>query len=52
MFLPDLFDHEGKRLDKKAMINFKIHDVTYWETNNPNTHVAQYLKKFGQLNGI
>ena len=27
------------------MVNFKIYDVTYWETNNYNTHIAQYLKK-------
>ena len=28
-FCPDYFDHEGKRLDKKAKINFKFNDVTY-----------------------
>ena len=27
-----------------AMANFKIYDVTDWETNNYNTHFAQYLK--------
>ena len=25
---PDFFGHEGKRLDKKAEVNFKIYDVT------------------------
>ena len=24
-------------------VNFKIHDVTTWEINNCNTHIAQYL---------
>ena len=35
-----LFWHFGyveKRLDKNAMINFKIYDVTDWTTNNYNT---------------
>ena len=36
-FLSWLFDHAGKQLDKKA----KVH----WQTNNYNTHIAQYLKK-------
>ena len=35
------------------MINFKIHDVTAWLTNNCNTHIDQYLDnqamKTGQL---
>ena len=26
-------------------INFKIYDVTTWETNNCNTHIAQYLNE-------
>ena len=36
-------------------VNFKIHDVTTWFTNNCNTHIGQYLTKnnqtmkFGQL---
>ena len=34
-----------KRLDKKAMVNFKVDDVTDWTTNDHNTHIAQYLKK-------
>ena len=28
---------------KKSLVNFKIHDVTIWLTNNYNTHNAQYL---------
>ena len=34
-----------KRLDKKAMVNFKIHDVKNWATSNYNTYTAQYIKK-------
>ena len=36
---------EKKRLDSKDNVNFKIHDVTTWKTNNCNTHIAQYVKK-------
>ena len=39
--LPWLFGHAGKQLDKKAKVNFKIYDVTYWETNDYNKHIAQ-----------
>ena len=52
-FCPNVFGHVGKRLDKKASVNFKIYEVTIWETNNYNTHTAQYkgnqTMKFGQL---
>ena len=41
---PD-FGDLGKQLDKKAKVEFKIYDVTEWETNNYNTHTAQYIKK-------
>ena len=34
-----------KRLDWKDKVNFKIHDVTTWFTNNCNTHIGQYLIK-------
>ena len=34
-----------KRLDQKDKVNFKIHDVATWLTNNCNTHIAQYLTK-------
>ena len=43
-FCSDFSGHVGKRLDKKAKINFKIDDVANWETNYYNTHSAQYLK--------
>ena len=40
-----LFGYVEKRLEKKAMVNFKTHDVKDWTTNNCNTHIAQYLQK-------
>ena len=40
-----LFGYVEKRLDKKAMVNFKVDDVTDWTTNDHNTHIAQYFKK-------
>ena len=43
--LSRLFGHVGKRLDLKDKVNFEIHDVTAWFTNNCNTHFAQYLTK-------
>ena len=45
MFCSDVFGHVGKRLDKKAKFNFKVYDITNWQTNNYNTRIAQYLKK-------
>ena len=44
-FLSWLFGNVEKKLDKTAMVNFKIYDVADWTTNSLNTHVAQYLKK-------
>ena len=44
-FCPDFFDRVGKRLDKKAKINFKLYDVTDRTTKNYNTCIAKYLKK-------
>ena len=44
-FLSWLFGHMEKRLDQNNKVNFKIYDVTSWETGNCNTHIAQYLKK-------
>ena len=41
IFCPDFFGHAGKRLDIKAKVNFKIHDVTDWERNTYNAHIAQ-----------
>ena len=34
-----------KQLDYKDKINFKIYDVTTWETSNCNTHIVQCLNK-------
>ena len=51
-----LFDHVGKRFDKKANVDFKIYDVTDCVTNSYNTHIAQISRskdnqatEFGQL---
>ena len=48
--------HAGKRLDEKVKVNFKIHDITNWETNNYiyilsniSTSKANQTMKFGQL---
>ena len=34
----------GKRLDKKATVNFKIYYVVGWTANNYNAHIGQYIK--------
>ena len=39
-----LFGHVEILLDKKAML--KIYDVTGCTTNNYNTHITQYLRKY------
>ena len=44
-FCSELFGDVEKRFDKKAKVNFKLYDVTNWETSNYNMHIAQYLKK-------
>ena len=44
-FFRGFFGQAGKGLDKKTKFIFKIYDVINWETNNYNTHIAQYLKK-------
>ena len=44
-FWLDFFVHVGKRLDKQANVDFKIHGVIHWETNNCNIHITQYLKR-------
>ena len=44
-FFSWVFGYAEKRLDKKAMVNFKIFGVTDWATNIYNIHIAQYLKK-------
>ena len=44
-FFPDSFGHIGKQLDKKSKVNFKIYDVTNWNTKNYNKHIVRYFKK-------
>ena len=39
-FLYHIFGYVEKRLDKKAMVNFKIYDITNWITNICNIHTA------------
>ena len=48
-FLSWLFGHVEKRLDYIDHVNFEIYEVTIWLTNNCNTHIAQYLTKYKQL---
>ena len=47
-FRPEFLIHAGKRLDERAKANFKLYDITDWETNNYNKHIAQHLKKCWQ----
>ena len=51
-FLFWFFDlsHVEHRLDLRDEVNFKIYDVTMWETSNCNTHIVQHLKKVRQSN--
>ena len=44
-FLYWLFGYLEKRLDKEALINFKIYDVSDWTKNNYNTNITQHLKE-------
>ena len=34
-----------RKLNRLDKLNFKIYDVTVWETNDGNTHTAQNFKK-------
>ena len=43
-FLSWFFGYVEKRLEKQAMVTFKVHDVADWTTNNYNTHIVQYFK--------
>ena len=43
-FCPDFFGYVEKWLDKKDLVNFEISDIINWETNNSNTHIAQFPK--------
>ena len=47
-FCPDFLHHVGIWLNKRAKINFKTYAVIYWETNNYNKRIAQYLKNSKQ----
>ena len=47
-FLSLIFGYAEKWLDKKAMVDFKICDVTDWTTNNYNTKVQ--ATRQGNLN--
>ena len=40
-----MMKNEGKQLDYKDMVNFKMYDVTTWLTNSGITHIDQHLKK-------
>ena len=51
-FLLWLFGCLWKWLDMKDQINFKICDVTAWATNNYNTHIDQYFKKWRQPHSL
>ena len=44
-FLSLLFGHVEKPFDWKDNVTFIIDDVATLETNNCNTHIAQYLTK-------
>ena len=44
-----LFGLLEKRFDLKEKVNFKMYEVTTWETNNCNKLTAQYIKKYKQL---
>ena len=44
-YCPDLFSHVRKWLARKTNVNFKIYDLTAWETNTDDTHITRYLKK-------
>ena len=44
-FCSDFLGYEGKRLDNKVKVNFKLYDVTNWEANNYNIHYCPLLHK-------
>ena len=44
-FCSEFFDDVEKPFDKKTEVNFKLYDVTKWETNNYSIHIAPHLKK-------
>ena len=41
------------QIDKKAMVDFKIYDVTEWtKRNKKTTHIVQYLSEIWSVNRI
>ena len=44
-FCPYFFGHVGKWIGKKAKFELETYNVTAWETNNSNTHIAQKILK-------
>ena len=44
-FLFELFGHVEKAAYYKDRVNFKVHDITTWLTNNCNTHIALNFTK-------
>ena len=41
MYSPDFFDYVGKRLDKKAIVYFKVYDIIGRAANNYNGYIAK-----------
>ena len=44
-FLSWLIGYVEKRLNREAIVKFKIYDVTDWAINGSNKHIAQYFEK-------
>ena len=44
-FLSWLIGYVEKRLNREAIVKFKIYDVTDWPINSSNKHIAQYFKR-------
>ena len=44
-FLYGLFGYVEKRLDKKAMVSFKVYDVTDWTANDCNIHILANISR-------
>ena len=52
-FLSWLFGYVEKRFSNKAMVNFKIYDITNWTTNGYNKHIypiSQQVKVIKHIN--
>ena len=44
-FCPDFLGMLKKRLYKRVMVKFKIHDFTDWIANNYNTHILPNISR-------